>query len=500
MLRIGQQKINSLSLAVVAVLVAAAAALAITVPELMPWSFVVLAGAALLCYWAIKWEITIWAWLWVLSYGLLDWPEWRVEITGFFNMTVPRFIFLGAVLAFCLYFLVRRRPVRYDRSVMWMMLALTVYCAASATASGWLARTPVVATAPYFRFLASMVFPFIIFFLVYNATSREGQIRWAVVLLSLYGWFSLYIAYLQYAAIMGAEGARGLIWPGYINDPTYGIHFDRARGAFGSAGTQGIFLVLLFYTVLFAIRKIRGPYRAALIVQAILIPPAIFFTGVRSAYVAFGICGIIWSLMGSRGRFGAAKLAMVLLIAVVGVVMFWGNVASTKRQIGGVAQRAPIVARGILLHQTWEMLKKHPLRGVGFGHFVDAQQELQRDPATLSGMAGGVLVEHNLFLNMAAETGLIGLAGMVAVFVLIYRRSVQLYRKLPPTASGMLSREFVVLFWVAMGNYLCSAMFRDTLWDVFANASFWALAGLIAGYNRLLEPHPLDLPVAAIAE
>jgi hypothetical protein len=64
----------------------------------------------------------------------------------------------------------------------------------------------------------------------------------------------------------------------------------------------------------------------------------------------------------------------------------------------------------------------------------------------------------------------------------------------------MLSREFVVLFWVAMGNYLCSAMFRDTLWDVFANASFWALAGLIAGYNRLLEPHPLDLPVAAIAD
>jgi hypothetical protein len=47
-----------------------------------------------------------------------------------------------------------------------------------------------------------------------------------------------------------------------------------------------------------------------------------------------------------------------------------------------------------------------------------------------------------------------------------------------------------------MVNYLTDATFRDPLWDNFNNGFFWAFAGLVAGYNRLLEPQPLDLPYA----
>jgi hypothetical protein len=61
---------------------------------------------------------------------------------------------------------------------------------------------------------------------------------------------------------------------------------------------------------------------------------------------------------------------------------------------------------------------------------------------------------------------------------------------------GYLSRPFVAVFYVSLANYLVNAMFRDPLWDVFTNALFWALAGLVVGLNRLLEPHPLDLPTA----
>ena len=98
---------------------------------------------------------------------------------------------------------------------------------------------------------------------------------------------------------------------------------------------------------------------------------------------------------------------------------------------------------------------------------------------------------------MAAETGIVGLALTIIVFVLVFRQSRRLYAKLPQTAVGDLSRDFVVLFWVAIANFLATAMFRDTLWDVFANGIFWTLAALVVGYNRLLEPHPLDLPVVA---
>ncbi len=497
MLTLGHQKIDTLTLAVMVVVLAAATALCLAAPALTPWVFLALAVAALVLYWSMRWEITIFAWLWVLSYGLLEWPQWKVELTNFFNMTVPRFIFIGMLVAFFLHFMLRRRAVRYDRGILWVMLALVAYCAISATATGWVAKTEEVKSAPYFRFLASMVFPFIVFFLVYNATRSEKQIRWGLILLTIYGWYALYIGYLQYASIMAWPGARALIWPPYINDPSYGIHFERARGAFSAAGPQGLFLVLLFYVDLFLIRRVRGPYRAAVIAQTVLVPPAIFFTGIRASYVAFFICGIIWCILAGRERFGKGKLAIAILAVAIGSAVFWENLITTKREIGGVAQRGPIVSRFVLVSQTWEIFKQSPLVGVGFGHFVDAQQELARDPASAVGMTTGVLVEHNLFLNMAAETGVVGLAATVLIFVLLLRQSRQLYRKLPETAAGDLSRDFVVLFWVVLANFLTTAMFRDTLWDVFANGIFWTLAGLMVGYNRLLEPHQLDLPVTA---
>ncbi|MFW6133204.1 MAG: O-antigen ligase family protein [Planctomycetota bacterium] len=500
MLTVGQQRVDPLALTAVGVLTAAGAGVAVAFPHTMPWSVLAVAAAGLMLCWAARWEITVWTWMWVLSYGLLDWPQWEMPITGFFNMTVPRLVFVAAAAAFGLYFLLHRGRLHFDRGLLWVMLLLTVCVGASAWATGWTTdiRQPrEIVSAPYYRFLGSIVLPFVMFTLVYNAVRRERQITWALLLISLYGWYALYVGYLQYAAIRGADAARAFIWPAYINNPDYGHHFDRARGAFAAAGPQAAFLVLLFYTDLFLLRRIRGPAKVAFAAQALLVPPAVFFTGMRSAYLAFALCGIVWLLAAARNRLGPAKLVVCGLVLLIATVTIWDRLTSTDRMRGGVGQVRPVVARKILVAQTWEMVKRRPFFGVGFGHFVDAQRRMRRSPGSLAGLSGGVLVEHNLFLNMVAETGLIGLALTVGVFVLLFRESVLLYRKLPPGAHGMLSRSFVILFWIAMVNYLTDAMFRDTLWDVFANGLFWSLAGLVVAYNRLLEPQPLTLrPVA----
>ncbi|MBS3733550.1 MAG: O-antigen ligase family protein [Phycisphaerae bacterium] len=502
MLTVGQQRIDPLALIAVGALTALAIALSLVVPHALPWALAALAAAGLLVFWAGRWEITVWTWLWVLSYGLLNWPEWEITLAGFFNLTVPRLIFVVALAAFALHFLFHRRRLHFDRGLLWVMLLLAVCVGLSAWATGWTTRIrqpQEIVSAPYYRFLGSIVMPFVMFLLVYNVVRRERQITWALVLVSIYGWFALYTGYLQYAAIRGLPAARMLIWPAYINNPEYGHHFDRARGAFSAAGPQAVFLVLLFYVDLYLLRRVRGTGKAVFAVQALLVPPAIFFTGLRSAYLAFALCGIVWLLWADRRRLGAAKLVFLGLAVLIAVVTLWETLSGTDRMRGGMGQVQPVVARKILVAQTWEMVKRRPFFGVGFGHFVDAQHEMRRDPTSLVGLSGGVLVEHNLFLNMAAEMGLVGVTLTVAVFVLLFRESLRLYRKLPSGASGMLSRSFVILFWIAMVNYLTDAMFRDTLWDVFANGLFWSLAGLVVAYNRLLEPQPLELPPAASA-
>ncbi|NBB95367.1 MAG: hypothetical protein GVY16_06460 [Planctomycetes bacterium] len=496
MLLIREQKIDWLYLGAIGVLLVAVIGVGLLAPGLVPWNIAIAAAAGLLFYWAVRWDVTLWAWLWVLSYGILDWPGWKIDVTGFFNLSVPRLVFLAGMVAFFLYFLTHARRIRFDRKLHWLMLALVVYVGISAHTSGWVAATEEVRSAPYYRFIGSILLPFLMFFLIYNAGSDEKQIRRALIIITLYGWYALYIGYLQYAALGGVGWARQLIWPNYINDPTWGIHFDRARGAFSGASPQAVFLVLLFYVDLYLIRKASGVYRGLLVVQALLVPPAIFFCLLRSAYLSFVICGAIWILWAGRPRYRWLRLACLLALVLTAVYVQWGRLSSTDRRAGGVAQVGPVRSRIILLAQTWEIVKERPMTGVGFGHFVDKQMSMSRDPSSLVGATTGVLVQHNLFLNMWAETGTIGLLVTISVFALLFRQSLQLFRKLPSEAAGDVSREFVVLFWVVLANYLIDAMFRDPLWHVFSNAMLWSFAGLVVCFNRLLEPQSLDLPVA----
>jgi len=426
--------------------------------------------------------------MWVLSYGFLDWDELKIESQGLPTMNPPRLIFIGAVVAYLLYFL-RRGIFRFDRRVLWIILAMVLYLAWNANESGWHAQVSEFRNAPYYRFLEAFLLPFIMLWLVYNIVRNESQAIWPFVAVSVLGWYVLYIAYLQF--LYGPTNS--MIWPQFIVAGNKAIDFERARGPFRGAGALSTFLVALFYMNMFSLRRIRGLYKPAVALQLVLIPPAIFFTGVRAGYVAFLLCGIVWFLWAERRRAGRLKLAVAGMIIAIGVLLLWSNLSGTDRRAGGVAQQGPIRARKILAAQAWEIFQTHPWTGVGFGHFIDYQVQMPHDPLSLAGLRLEMVAQHNVFLTMVSEAGLIGLVGLVAVFVAVFRESLSLYRKIPQDASGWLSREFVVAFWIIMLNYIVCGMFRDMFWEIPSCVLLWSMAGLVIGYNRLLEPHSIDL-------
>ncbi|MCE5327563.1 MAG: O-antigen ligase family protein [Planctomycetaceae bacterium] len=495
MLTTGRPKIDLFGWVVVAAVTLGAAAMALLQPSA---TLLVLGGsalAALLLFAALRWEITVWAWLWVLAYGVLDSTFWRSEVPGFFNLTIPRLLFVAASLAFVLHFMFRRRPVFFDRKVLWAMLGMLVYCAISASAHGWTADAAVILQPPYFRYIGGLMFPAVMFFLMYNSARSERQVSVGLVLIAAFGWYALYIGYLQYFANAGYwAGARDFIFPSYINNPEVeaGIHFARSRGPFYSAIPQGTLMVLLFFIDLFLIRRARGLTRGLAFLQAVLTLPGVFFTGLRAAYLCFLVCGLIWLIWGGR-RGGMLKLASGLVALLLLTGLFWQNLQQTDRLKGGVAEVSPIEDRIALLKITWQIAQEHPFTGVGYGRFAEARQSLEQDPTART--LPPEMMQHNVFLAILAETGILGLALLVAMLVLMFRESLQLYRKLPADAPGLLSRPLVVLFWVALANYVTISMFNDTTTDFFTTGLTWTLAGLIAGYNRLLEPHRIDLPV-----
>ena len=489
MLTFGQQKVEPISLIAQLILAAIALVSCALAPEYAPFILAGSAGLVILMYWGIKWDATVWAWLWVLSYGLLDWPDWQIRSTGFFTITVPRLIFASTLLVFLFRWLAHRQRFRFDRLLLYAMLCLLLYVGASAQISGWRSSIIEYASAPYYRYLGSLLFPFLIFYLIYNTNISESEIKKGLILVTIYGWFALYIGYLQYIANHGFGGARAFIWPSYINDPEYGIHFDRARGAFRGASPQAVFMVLLFFVDLYLIRKLKGLYKALLCFQVILVPAGLLFTGVRSAIVGFVCCLLTWIFFANKGVKKWLILGVVFVVGSVGIYLTWDALLKNKR-----FTQDTISGRIDLYYQTMDIAKKHPLTGVGFGHFLDAQAQLEKD-TSYGHHISGLLVEHNLWLGQLAETGIIGLFLTMLVYALLVHQSISLYKKLPKKSPGLISRELVVLFWVLLVNYFVDSMFRDPLWDVFTNGLLWSIAGLIVCCNRMLEPTPLELPI-----
>lgn len=501
MLERTQQNASSLGLWAAIATSAVAGVVSIANPLWMPYTFVALGIAALAIFLVVRCDITVWFWTWVLSYGLLDRQFLHIQLTGLPNLTIPRLIALGAIVAFGAYFITHRRMVRLSSPLHWTIIAFLVYIAINASLAGWTAANEVGRTWPYYRFLEPLLLPVILYFLLLASMRNEKHILAALIPLVIYGWYALYIGYLQYAAIRGWEGARAFIWPDYINMPQwgshYGIHFDRARGAYAMSNPQAVLLIQLLFIDLFLLRRVRGPMKVIIVAQAIMIPPAVFFTGLRSAYIALLCCLAVWFVWAGRKRLGTVKMAMVALVLVIGAAVMWENLLQRDRARGGLAQVRETEARIILAKQALEIARERPLTGVGFGHFLDYQLALNRDPGNPEANVFNVLTQHNLFLAIWSETGIIGLFLIVTIFVLLFRQSLQLYRRLPTINGGWVSRDLVIVCWIAMLNYLINAMFVDPLWDPATNALFWGFMALIVGYNRLTAPAELDL-VASI--
>ncbi|MCD6377760.1 MAG: hypothetical protein J7L99_02785, partial [Planctomycetes bacterium] len=87
-------KTGSITLVIVLIVILATIIASISHPGIISLALLLIAGFSILAYWAVRWDLILLPFIWVLSYGLLDWPQWRWESSFFFNMTVPRFIFL----------------------------------------------------------------------------------------------------------------------------------------------------------------------------------------------------------------------------------------------------------------------------------------------------------------------------------------------------------------------------------------------------------------------
>jgi putative inorganic carbon (hco3(-)) transporter len=286
----------------------------------------------------------------------------------------------------------------------------------------------------------------------------------------------LVLAYLSFTAIAFLTGAHSLIFPRFILDASVGFHADRARGPLLQAVANGVSLNVLGLLALHAYR--RGSLRGAKVVTVLAsVPIAILATMTRTVWFSFA-GSVLALILLSKSRALRRACMGVLIVAGLGlaVVLSHDHVAAAIGE--RLEERGPIEYREAVYTGGWEMFLQRPLLGWGFH---EMPSEL---PRHVSGYPQKVLYPHNTYLELAVESGLVGLA----FYLWLMWEMLRLARGPVPVEErdGFLDSHFHRLWPVLLGVYWINAATVVMSYQ-FVNGLFFTMAGMLAAQRRRWE-------------
>ncbi len=272
----------------------------------------------------------------------------------------------------------------------------------------------------------------------------------------------------------------------------YGDVFEaRIAGPYGDPNffAQSLLLVLpLAIGLLWSARSRRA--RIAAGAAAAVILAAIILTYSRGAALALGVLSfVVVAAFGVRNRRRA--LAILVLASLLFAVLpsgFVTRLATVTEFLPGVVVEDPdssFEKRRVVTTVAWLIFLDHPFLGVGVGnyahHFQDYALRIGSDARDyLAATEGERQYPHNLYLELLAEGGLVGLSLFLGLVGTILGR-------LASTASsaGTSSRQVLVRA-VGLGlvGYLISALF---LHGAFQRL-LWMFLALAVATDRLEGP------------
>jgi O-antigen ligase len=316
----------------------------------------------------------------------------------------------------------------------------------------------------------TMLFDFIyaplILFLV--AKSIPHSRRKLVVLSST---FLLVGAYLAINGAFEHFGLNALVWPKYILDPSVGIQFGRTRGPFGSSSALGGALVVCFIFHVLSTTRVREWKLYWVYMMLPITAGVIYTTNTRAAWLCFALCivllAIVRSGMKNIARVVAGGICLFFFSGVASHFSFEGGTLFSKRQ-------ETLEYRWVNNMTLLEMSKTNPIFGIGWGNFRTEWSKYFHSSSEddIRELTDG---NHNTFLGLLAEVGLIGTLPYLMILYTMFRVGLRVFR-----GGGGLEREFALIFLLVVSVYVIDANFGDARNTQFLNAVLFLLFGTVA--------------------
>ncbi|MBK6743204.1 MAG: O-antigen ligase family protein [Hydrogenophilales bacterium] len=273
----------------------------------------------------------------------------------------------------------------------------------------------------------------------------------------------------------------------------------RVLGIFRDNQHLGVMLGVLLPVLVLPLAK---PRPAAAMACFGLVTFVIGLSGARAALV-FAIlagAGLAYQLPGWRQRLGMLMLGMGVLVGAISLSPIHtqrllerdysshlDNPAYSRNEALFLQADDFLSGRLKIWDTGWNMFQAHPLVGVGAGAFDAAYDRYSTRPddqfTARGGYPGGVHHAHQLYVSAAAETGIIGLASLLALFVILIRW----YRALRPAGQ---ERAYPYAFSLCIAVFPFNSQHSVYIGWWFATLLFLACAMLVAGTEGNREGAP----------
>lgn len=231
-----------------------------------------------------------------------------------------------------------------------------------------------------------------------------------------------------------------------------------------------------------------------------LICGAVLIAGMRAGWLMMGLVAAVYVVLLLRfGNHGLRRAAIVFPLAL-GVAMAVGwfasdtlreRVSRTMALTGGTFGAVDYASsyRLPIFETSWRIYRDHPINGVGVRAFQAAYVEYAAPDDPHVGRGEPALHAHNIVLEAAADSGTIGLLGLLAAYVLGWRR----WRAMAPE-----TRQDALPFVMSLALIVFPLNSYFSTYGSYTATITWFLVGLWAAC--LPPPKSREPEQAAVAE
>jgi hypothetical protein len=261
----------------------------------------------------------------------------------------------------------------------------------------------------------------------------------------------------------------------------------RFTGGGGDPNEQAAAFVAAMFLILglFSIYRRRSA-RVCLLIGFLLMAIGFFATQSRGGLIAMAVATLAALILAPRQR--GRILGLIGLIALGGGILLATTPGALSRitDLGGGTS-----GRSDLWRVGWQVFSGHPLFGIGAGNFVVVESHYVLRPGSIGRIQYITDVPHlvhNTYLQLLAETGIVGLLGYLAVIFGSLRAALEAARRFD--ALGL--RQYADLTRaIMMGTIgMLAALFLITDGDDLRLWVLLALGPILLGVASRASPQP----------